>query len=110
MRFRNTSRAVALSSSSSAVFAFGLCPLPGDNVSIAPGIGLLAERSLHAGLKDYLAREGDQFEVKLGRFVIDIVGGELLIEIQARHLYPLRSKLLQLCYNSDERQRQEKRR
>ena len=62
----------------------------------AIGIGLLAERSLHAGLKDYLAREGDQFEVKLGRFVIDIVRGELLIEIQTRHLYALRPKLLRL--------------
>ena len=65
-------------------------------MSIAPGIGRLAERSLHAGLKDYLARPGDQFEVKLGRFVIDIVRGEMLIEIQTRHLYALRPKLRRL--------------
>ncbi len=61
-----------------------------------PGIGQLAERSLHAALKEYLAQPGDQFEVKLGRYVIDIVRGDLLIEIQTRHLYALRPKLRRL--------------
>lgn len=61
-----------------------------------PVIGQLAERSLHAGLKAYLAQPGDAFEVKLGRYVIDIVRGDLLIEIQTRHLYALRPKLLRL--------------
>ena len=60
------------------------------------GIGQLAERSLHAALKEYLAQPGDRFEVKLGRYVIDIVRGDLLIEIQTRHLYALRPKLLRL--------------
>jgi hypothetical protein len=64
--------------------------------NIAPGIGQLAERSLHAALKDYLAQPGDRFEVKLGRYVIDIVRDDLLIEIQTRHLYALRPKLLRL--------------
>jgi len=57
------------------------------------GIGQLSERSLHALLKAYLSRPGDEFEVKLGRYVIDIVRGETLIEIQTRHLYALRPKL-----------------
>ena len=71
--------------------------LPDDNVSnITPGIGQLAERSLHATLKEYLAQPGDRFEVKLGRYVIDIVRDDLLIEIQTRHLYALRPKLLRL--------------
>lgn len=61
-----------------------------------PGIGRLAERSLHASLKDYLYQLGDQVEVKLGRYVIDIVRDDLLIEIQTRHLYALRPKLLRL--------------
>jgi len=65
-------------------------------VSTSPGIGQLAERSLHAALKEHLARPGDRFEVKLGRYVIDIVRGDLLIEIQTRHLYALRPKLLRL--------------
>lgn len=64
--------------------------------SPAPHIGQLTERSLHAALKAYLAQPGDQFEVKLGRYVIDIVRGDLLIEIQTRHLYALRPKLLRL--------------
>jgi len=73
-----------------------LCPLLDDNAPIARGIGELSERSLHAALKEYLAQPGDQFEVKLGRYVIDIVRGDLLIEIQTRHLYALRPKLLRL--------------
>lgn len=64
--------------------------------SPVPHIGQLTERSLHAGLKEHLAQPGDQFEVKLGRYVIDIVRGDLLIEIQTRHLYALRPKLLRL--------------
>ncbi len=64
--------------------------------SAKPGIGQLTERSLHAGLKAHLAQPGDQFEVKLGRYVIDIVRGDLLIEIQTRHLYALRPKLRRL--------------
>jgi hypothetical protein len=60
------------------------------------GIGQLAEHSLHAALKQYLARPGDRFEARLGRYVIDIVRDDLLIEIQTRHLYALRPKLRRL--------------
>lgn len=60
------------------------------------GIGQLTERSLHAALKAYLARPGDQFEARLGRYVIDIVRDDTLIEIQTRHLYALRPKLRRL--------------
>lgn len=82
---------------SNTVCAFAPYPLPDDNVlTTTPGIGQLTERSLHAALKDYLAQPGDRFEVKLGRYVIDIVRGDLLIEIQTRHLYALRPKLLRL--------------
>lgn len=56
-------------------------------------IGTLAERSLHAALKQYLAREGDQFEVKLGRYWIDIVSAHELIEIQTRSLRAIAPKL-----------------
>ena len=62
----------------------------------SPGIGQLTERSLHAALKEYLAQPGDRFEVRLGRYVIDIIRDDLLIEIQTRHLYALRPKLLRL--------------
>ena len=39
---------------------------------------------------------GDALEVKLGRYVIDLVRDDLLIEIQTRHLYALRPKLRRL--------------
>ena len=65
-------------------------------MAISLTIGQLAERSLHAALKDYLAQPGDRFEVRLGRYVIDIVRDDTLIEIQTRHLYALRPKLLRL--------------
>lgn len=65
-------------------------------MSPSPTIGQLTERSLHASLKDYLSQPGDEFEVRLGRYVIDIVRGDLLIEIQTRHLYALRPKLRRL--------------
>lgn len=56
-------------------------------------IGTLSEKSLHAALKEWVAQPGDEFEVKIGRFVIDVVRGEQLIEIQTRHLYAMKRKL-----------------
>lgn len=61
-----------------------------------PHIGTLSEKALHAGLKAWYAQPGDRFEVKHGRFVIDIVRGDLLIEIQTRHLYAIKRKLARL--------------
>lgn len=71
-------------------------PYPLSDDKVPPGIGQLAERSLHAALKEHLRRPGDELEVKLGRYVIDIVRDDLLIEIQTRHLYALRPKLRRL--------------
>lgn len=67
-------------------------------------IGLLAERSLHAALKKYMAQPGDAFEVKLEGFWIDLVhragdDDEELIEIQTGNFGPLRRKLLALLPN-----------
>ena len=45
-------------------------------------IGTLNEGSLHATLKAHYSEPGDEFEVPLGRFVIDIKRGNQLIEIQ----------------------------
>ena len=57
------------------------------------GIGTLNESSLHAGIKDFLAMPGDRFEVPLAGFVIDIVRGEELIEIQTGSFGALGNKL-----------------
>jgi hypothetical protein len=46
------------------------------------GIGTLNESSLHAQIKDLVVRPGDELEVKLGSFVIDVRRDDLLIEVQ----------------------------
>jgi hypothetical protein len=60
------------------------------------GIGLLNEKPLHASLKQWYARPGDRFEVPVDGFVIDIVRGRLLIEIQTRNFASTRAKLIKL--------------
>ena len=65
-------------------------------------IGTLSEKSLHAGLKEWVAQPGDEFEVKVDGFVIDVVRGQTLIEIQTRHLYAMRRKLTKLLANGHE--------
>lgn len=62
-------------------------------------IGTLNERSLHAALKDHLAQPGDQLEVSMDGYVIDIVRGETLIEVQTGGFFPLRRKLAALSQN-----------
>lgn len=59
-------------------------------------IGTLGEKSLHAGLKEWAGQPEDQFEVTVDGFVIDIVRGQTLIEIQTRHLYAMKRKLRRL--------------
>lgn len=58
-----------------------------------PHIGTLNEGSLHRGLKRWLAEPGDRFEVPLDEFVIDIVRGDLLIEIQTGAIGAMGRKL-----------------
>lgn len=60
------------------------------------GIGLRNERSLHAALKQWIALPEDRFEVPLGGYVIDLVRGEQLIEIQTRNFSAIRNKLTSL--------------
>ena len=60
------------------------------------GIGLINEKPLHASLKQWYARPGDRFEVPVGRFVIDIVRDNLLIEIQTRNFASINAKLREL--------------
>ena len=60
------------------------------------GIGTLQENSLHASLKDWLAQPGDQLEERVGGYYIDIVRGDMLIEIQTRNFSAIRPKLTRL--------------
>lgn len=59
-------------------------------------IGTLNERSLHAALKQWYAQPGDLIEVPVDGFTVDIVRGDLLIEIQTRNLSSIRRKLTKL--------------
>ncbi|MCG3193008.1 MAG: hypothetical protein DIJKHBIC_02257 [Thermoanaerobaculia bacterium] len=61
------------------------------------GIGLLNETALHASLKQWYSRPGDRFEVPVGRFVIDIVRDDLLIEVQTRNFSAIKPKLTALA-------------
>jgi hypothetical protein len=64
---------------------------------MASSIGLLNEKSLHAQLKLWYARPGDRFEVPVDGYVVDIVRGDLLIEIQTGSFSSIRRKLRALC-------------
>ena len=59
----------------------------------SPGVGTLKETHLHASLKKWCAQPGDEFEVPFGQFVVDIVRGEQLIEVQTRGFSSLKRKL-----------------
>ncbi|MCP4543794.1 MAG: hypothetical protein GY832_42315 [Chloroflexi bacterium] len=59
-------------------------------------IGTLNEKPLHAALKKWYAQPGDQFEVSVDGFVIDIVRGDLLIEIQTANFSAIKRKLTKL--------------
>lgn len=59
----------------------------------------LNEKSLHADLKRWYAQPNDRFEVSLDGFVIDIVHGDVLIEIQTRNFSALKKKLTTLVNN-----------
>jgi len=63
---------------------------------MSKSIGLLNENPLHAALKKWYARPGDRLEVSVDGFVIDIVQGNLLIEIQTGNFASVKSKLIEL--------------
>jgi hypothetical protein len=62
-------------------------------------IGTLNEGRLHAQLKDWYRKPGDRFEQPVDGYVIDIVRGDTLIEIQTGGFTPLRRKLNTLLDN-----------
>ncbi len=59
----------------------------------SPHIGTLNEGSIHAALKEMVAEPGDELEVRLENFVIDIRRGDLLIEIQTQSFAAMGRKL-----------------
>lgn len=57
------------------------------------------ERSLHSAVKNWVAMPGDRFEAEVDGFVVDIVRGDLLIEVQTRNFSAIRNKLDALVKN-----------
>lgn len=65
----------------------------GELVLPKPHIGTLTEKSLHAALKAWYSQPGDLLEVRVEGYVVDIVRGNALIEIQTRGFSSLKQKL-----------------
>lgn len=69
------------------------CDFVAGKAPVKAGIGTLSEKTLHAVLKQYFAASTDDQEIKIGRYVADIVGENGIIEIQTQGFDKLRSKL-----------------
>lgn len=63
---------------------------------VVPHIGTLREKPLHASLKQWYAEPGDRVEIPVDGFVIDLVRGDLLIEIQTSGFSSMKKKVLAL--------------
>ncbi len=57
------------------------------------GIGTLAEKTVHAILKNYYAPDEDMHEIPIDSYVADIYTGSEIIEIQTRQFNRMREKL-----------------
>lgn len=62
------------------------------------GIGVRNESSLHAALKAYLAQPGDSLEAAVDGYIVDILRGDALIEVQTSGLAAIRPKLEALIH------------
>ena len=57
------------------------------------------ECSLHSEIKKVYSLPGDQFEVKLGNYIVDILRENLVIEVQTKNFSALKEKLQVLTEN-----------
>ncbi|MBS3751056.1 MAG: hypothetical protein KGY39_06065 [Anaerolineales bacterium] len=64
-------------------------------------IGELNEKSLHASLKAWYARPGDQVEVEVDGYVVDILQNGQLIEIQTGNFSSVKEKFRRLARTHD---------
>ncbi len=64
------------------------------------GININNEKSLHSSIKEWYAVPGDRLEVKVDKYIIDLVREDSLIEIQTRNFSAIGNKLRELVkYN-----------
>lgn len=69
---------------------------PSPSLYWMAGIGTLREGSLHAALKQWAARPGDRFEQPVDSFIVDILRGDDVVEIQTGNFASMRRKLAAL--------------
>jgi hypothetical protein len=62
-------------------------------------IGTINETTLHADLKWLYSESNDQLERKVGKYIVDIVTDDHLIEIQTRNFSEIRNKIKNLLQN-----------
>ena len=60
----------------------------------------MTEYSLHSAIKDWYMVPGDELEVRVGDFIVDILRGKLLIEIQTGNFSAVKKKLIRLLLNN----------
>jgi hypothetical protein len=63
----------------------------------------MTEYSLHSEIKDWYIVSGDEIEVKVEDFIVDILRGKLLIEIQTGNFSAIKKKLFKLLLNNQVR-------
>ena len=56
----------------------------------------MGEKSLHDSVKLWYSREGDEIEKEVDGYVVDVVRGDLLIEVQTANFSAIRDKLRRL--------------
>src|SRR5262249_36923911 len=64
-------------------------------------IGALNEKPLHLALKTAYQRPGDVLEARVGRWIVDILRGDRVIEIQTANLAAIKRKMLALVESHD---------
>ena len=62
-------------------------------------INTLNEKALHAYLKSWYARPGDRIEASVDGFLVDLVRGDLLVEIQTANFSGIKRKLAKLSHS-----------
>jgi hypothetical protein len=51
---------------------------------------MMNEFFLHSEIKKVYLLPGDQFEIKLGKYIVDILRGNLVIEVQTKNFSALK--------------------
>jgi len=63
----------------------------------------MTEHSLHSEIQDWYSVSGDELEVKVEDFIVDILRDKLLIEIQTGSFSAVKKKLIKLLINNQVR-------